>query len=232
MGITTKKLFDTLLIHFGHQYWWPVDHAYHTAQKSDSRFEIIVGAILTQNTAWSNVEKALRSLKQHHALTIDSIASMKLQTLKTLIQPSGFFNQKAYRLKTISSFLLREYQANLSFFFSRDTSTVRTELLELNGIGPETADSMLLYAGDKPVFVIDAYTRRISKRLPLQANGDSYEKLQEFFERTLQKKYPAEHLVPVYKELHALIVTLAKTSCRTIPNCHTCPLKRSCQKML
>jgi endonuclease-3 related protein len=232
MAIRTEKLYDLLLDHFGHQQWWPVDRTYHQTHESDPRFEIIVGAILTQNTAWSNVEKALDSLKQHRALTIESIASMKLQTLKTLIRPSGFFNQKALRLKTISSSLLQEYQANLSLFFSRDMRTLRTELLELNGIGQETADSILLYAGDKPVFVIDAYTRRISRRVPLPVTKDSYDELQRFFEYTLQKKYPAEHLVPVYKELHALIVELAKTYCRTEPRCDTCPLKRSCQKTL
>jgi endonuclease-3 related protein len=232
MVLRTEKLYDLLLDHFGHQHWWPVDRTYHKTQESDPRFEIIVGAILTQNTAWSNVEKALDSLKQHRALTIESITSMKLQVLKNLIQPSGFFNQKALRLKTISSYLLGEYQANLSLFFSRDTPMVRTELLGLNGIGSETADSILLYAGDKPVFVIDAYTRRISRRLPFPVNGDSYDELQQFFEHTLQKKYPANHLVPVYKELHALIVKLAKTSCRTLPGCDNCPLRRSCQKML
>ncbi|HVQ00155.1 MAG TPA: endonuclease [Candidatus Thermoplasmatota archaeon] len=218
--------------HFGHQHWWPINEQYHEIHGSDPRFEIIIGAILTQNTAWSNVEKALERLREHHALTAESIAHLTLRTLKNLIQPSGFFNQKAQRLKTISSHLLQEYQANLTFFFSRDAPTIRRELLDLNGIGPETADSILLYAGDKPAFVIDAYTRRISRRLPLTASTESYDELQGFFVETLQKRYPKDQLVPVYQELHALMVELAKNYCRATPRCDQCPLTRSCKKVL
>jgi endonuclease-3 related protein len=232
MAIHIEQLYHLLLDYFGHQQWWPVDHTYHTTRKSDPRFEIIVGAILTQNTAWSNVEKALHALKQHHALTIESIASLDLQTLKTLIRSSGFFNQKAHRLQTISAYLSREYHADLSSFFSRDTVTVRADLLRLHGIGPETADSIVLYAGDKPVFVIDAYTRRISRRLPLPVDEESYSELQHFFEYSLQKIFSEEHLVPVYKEFHALLVQLAKTFCTKTPLCDDCPLNSLCQKML
>jgi endonuclease-3 related protein len=232
MALRTEKLYNLLLDHFGHLHWWPVDERYHRTHESDPRFEIIMGAILTQNTAWSNVEKALGRLKEHRALTVESIAHMDLATLKTLIQPSGFFNQKAQRLKTISLYLLQEYRANLSLFFSRDASTIRKELLGLDGIGPETADSIVLYAGDKPVFVIDAYTRRISRRIPLPVPTESYDELQRFFEHTLQHNHPTDHLVQVYKELHALIVELAKNYCRTSPRCDDCPLTRSCQKAL
>jgi endonuclease-3 related protein len=232
MALRTEKLYDLLLDHFGHQHWWPVDESYHRTHESDPRFEIIIGAILTQNTAWSNVEKALVRLKEHRALTVESIAQIDLHTLKTLIQPSGFFNQKAQRLKTISLYLHQGYQANLSLFFSRDTHMIREELLEIKGIGPETADSILLYAGEKPAFVIDAYTRRISRRLSLPVPSDSYDGFQRFFERTLQKNHLADHLVSVYKELHALIVELAKNYCRTSPRCDDCPLTRSCQKVL
>jgi endonuclease-3 related protein len=232
MTIRVEKLYDLLLNHFGHQLWWPVDYTFHKAYKSDPRFEVIVGAILTQNTAWSNVEKALENLKQHNVLTVESIVHMRIHALKTMIQPSGFFNQKAHRLKIITSYLHRHYQANLSLFFSRNASVIRKELLALNGIGPETADSILLYAGDKPIFVIDAYTRRISRRLPLPIPWNSYEELQRFFEQTLQKNYPADQLVRVYKELHALLVELAKNYCRTTPRCGQCPLNRLCQKTL
>jgi endonuclease-3 related protein len=232
MAIRVEKVYTLLLSHFGHQHWWPVDHIYHKVQGSDPRFEVIVGAILTQNTAWSNVEKALENLRQHNAITAESMFYMRIHALKTMIQPSGFFNQKAHRLKTIASYLQRKYQADLSFFFSRDTSVIREELLGLNGIGPETADSILLYAGDKPVFVIDAYTRRISRRLPLPVKRDSYDELQRFFGQSLQKSYPEEQLVHVYKELHALLVELAKNYCRATPRCGQCPLKRSCQKIL
>jgi len=232
MTISPEKLYDLLLNRFGHQDWWPVDHTYHATHHSDPRFEVIVGAILTQNTAWSNVKKALENLKRYNALTIESISRMDINTLKTTIQPSGFFNQKAHRLKTIAVFIQQNFEANLSAFFSRDTRVVRKELLALNGIGPETADSILLYVGNQPVFMIDAYTKRISRRIPLPVHGDTYDELQRFFERTLQKKYPAEHLVPVYKELHALIVELAKNYCRTTPLCDQCPLTRLCQKTL
>lgn len=232
MVIHTEKLYDRLLNHFGHQHWWPVDNIYHRTHHSDPRFEVIIGAILTQNTAWSNVEKALENLKQHDALTVEPIVHIDINILKTMIRPSGFFNQKALRLKTIASHFQGKYQENLFSFFSRDLPVIRNELLALNGIGPETADSILLYAGDKPVFVIDAYTRRISRRLPLPVQRDSYDELQRFFEQTLQKNYPVDHLVPVYKEFHALIVELAKNYCRTAPRCDRCPLKRLCQKNL
>ena len=232
MTLRTEQVYDLLLDRFGHQHWWPVDHGYHRMQGSDPRFEIVIGAILTQNTAWSNVEKALERLKEHRALTVESIANMNLRTLKTLIQPSGFFNQKAPRLKTIASLLLKGYHGNLTSFFSRDTPTIRKELLGLDGIGPETADSILLYAGEKPVFVIDAYTRRVSRRLPLPPQSDSYDDLQRYFERTLQRTNPSDHLVKIYKEFHALLVELAKTYCRTTPRCDQCPLTRSCKKVL
>ena len=227
-----KKLYDLLLDHFGHQDWWPVDHNYHSNHRTDPRFEIIVGAILTQNTAWANVIKALENLKQHHVLTIESIIHMDEETLKAIILPSGFFNQKALRLKTFTTYIQQKYKANLTAFFSRDTQVIRKELLALNGIGPETADSILLYAGNHPIFVIDAYTKRISKRLPLPVHGNTYDELQRFFEQTLQKDYPGDHLVLAFKELHALLVELAKNYCKTTPLCDRCPLMRLCQKIL
>jgi endonuclease-3 related protein len=227
-----KFLFDVLFNAFGPQQWWPIDTTYHQSRKSDPGFEIIIGAILTQNTAWTNVEKAIRNLKKHNALSIQRINDLEEGSLKTFIQTSGFFNQKAQRLKLFSSYLLKNYQGDLNIFFSRNTAEIRQELLSLPGIGPETADSILLYAGNHPVFVIDAYTKRICKRYPCTVNTDSYEDLRCFFEESLTATLPKHTLVSTYKELHALIVKLAKDFCRkTHPNCPACPLTGSCQKL-
>ena len=229
MGLTLQKMYKVLLTHFGHQHWWPVDEHYHKENNSDPRFEIIVGAILTQNTAWSNVEKALENLKKQKMLTIQTIADSDIYNLKTLIEPSGFFNQKAIRLKNATAYLQKKYRGNLNRFFHRELTEIRTELLSLSGIGPETADSILLYAGDHPIFVVDAYTRRISTRLPLSINGDTYEDIQHYFETQLQETLSLKKIIPVYKELHALLVEHAKHYCsKKNPFCNECPLKTHC----
>ena len=150
MAISPKILYDLLLDDFGYQHWWPIDKNYHRKQKSDPRFEIIVGAILTQNTAWNNVEKALENLKKNKVLAINSIIRINEENLKIMIQPSGFFNQKAQRLKLIATYLHKNYQEDLQKFFLRDITEIRQELLSLQGIGSETADSILLYAGNHP----------------------------------------------------------------------------------
>jgi endonuclease-3 related protein len=233
MTISPKTLYDLLLDNFGHQHWWPVDIHYHQKQKSDPRFEIIVGAILTQNTAWANVEKALDNLKKHKVLTINAIVHINEENLKRMIQPSGFFNQKARRLKLFASYVSKNYQDDIQKFFSRDEAEIRHELLALQGIGPETADSILLYAGNHPTFVVDAYTKRISKRVPFRVLNDSYDDIKYFFENELQHTISKKELVIVYKELHALVVKLAKNNCRKKkPDCHTCPLTRLCEKSL
>jgi endonuclease-3 related protein len=233
MTISPKTLYDRLLENFGNQHWWPIDEKYHQKQMSDPRFEILVGAILTQNTAWANVEKALDNLKKHKVLTIDAIVHSDEETLKTMIKPSGFFNQKARRLKLFALYIHEKYQDDLQKFFSRDSEDIRLELLALQGIGPETADSMLLYAGNHPVFVVDAYTKRISRRLPFQVLNDSYDDLKHFFENELAHTITEKELVPVYQELHALLVKLAKTCCwKKKPDCEICPLTKLCEKSL
>jgi endonuclease-3 related protein len=233
MTISLTSLYDRLLDHFGYQHWWPVDKRYHQTQKSDPRFEIIIGAILTQNTAWTNVEKALENLKKKKALTVRKITDIDEEILKTMIQPSGFFNQKARRLKLFALYIHTNYQDDLQKIFSRDTKEIRRELLMLQGIGPETADSILLYAGDHPVFVVDAYTKRICRRFPFQGLDDSYDAIQHFFEHELRLTIPKKKLVPLYKEFHALLVELAKNYCRKKkPNCTPCPLTRLCEKSL
>ena len=230
MSLTPGKIYNLLLNHFGNQDWWPVDKDYHKGNDSDPRFEIIVGAILTQNTAWGNVEKALANLKANNSLTVGKVVQTDLENLKTMIQPSGFFNQKAKRLKILTSYLHKNYEDDLDKFFNRDLQEIRSELLSLNGIGPETADSILLYAGNHPIFVVDAYTKRICKRLPVKINEESYDEIQQYFERELNKSLPKKDTTQLYKEFHALLVELAKIYCKKKkPECKKCPLKNQCE---
>ncbi len=228
MSISPDKLYECLHNYFGQQHWWPVDERYHKKNHSDPRFEVMIGAILTQNTAWSNVEKALLLLKKHNALTIQHIADIDENTLKTLIQPSGFFNQKAKRLKNLALYLQKNYECDINVFFRRNLQEIRQELLSLHGIGPETADSILLYAGNLPIFVVDAYTKRLVERLPLNVEEKTYEGTQKYFQENLRKTYTTTDIVPLYKQLHALIVELAKNYCKKIPRCQKCPLNNYC----
>lgn len=220
-------LYEILYREFGEQHWWPIDGVYHQLHQTDPRFEIIVGAILTQNTAWPNVEKALVNLKQRQILDVKEVATIDQEDLRRLIRPSGFFNQKRERLQGFSLYLYTVYHGDLDAFFSRDVHEIRTELLSLPGIGPETADSILLYAGNHPIFVVDAYTKRLCERLPLQTSL-SYEDIQHHFQEQLQAQYNHHQLPAVYNELHALIVRLAKQHCKKKSVCETCPLKACC----
>jgi endonuclease-3 related protein len=160
---------------FGPQHWWP----------ARTRFEVIIGAYLTQNTSWTNVEIALRRLRNAHVLMLAGIRDMSLSELESLIRSSGYFRQKAARLKTFVAFLDKRYGGSLSRMFSQPTEKLRQELLELNGVGPETADSILLYAGQHPVFVVDTYTRRILERHGIVSAKASYEEIRTLFERSL-----------------------------------------------
>ena len=229
MPVDPQKLYTILLNHFGDQKWWPYDPEYHKINSSDPRFEIMVGAILTQNTAWPNVEKALFNLKKNKSLTVKTIVEMPVEKLKLMIQPSGFFNQKSTRLKVLADHVYEKYDNSLDNFFKRDLQEIRDELLSLNGIGPETADSMILYAGNLPIFVVDAYTKRICKRIPIKINDESYDEIQQYFESELSKNLTDKNTVSAYKELHALIVELAKNYCKTKPSCSNCPLKQYCR---
>lgn len=227
MKLTPNDLYKILLEEFGRRNWWPMDKTYHERRGSDPRFEIIVGAILTQNTAWSNVEKALTNLKSNNMLEIQKISGANINKLQTMIKPSGFFNQKAERLKTLASYLHKNYHDNLDDFFNRNVYDLREELLSLKGIGLETADSILLYAGNLPIFVIDAYTKRICKRLPLKTPL-SYDDIQRYFEMELSNHQSKQKITRVYNELHALIVELAKQYCKKKPECSNCPLITHC----
>ena len=222
-----KELYYILYKKFAKRNWWPVDKKYHEKNGSDQRFEVIVGAILTQNTAWSNVEKALINLKKTQMLDINSIINADIKVLTELIKPSGFFNQKADRLKIICNFFHKEFDNNLDKFFNRNITQIRHELLSLKGIGPETADSILLYAGYKSIFVVDAYTKRICERIPIPTKL-SYDEIQEYFQNNLSKNFESKKLVEIYNEFHALIVEFAKTYCKKKPNCEKCPIKSKC----
>ena len=227
MKITPYILYEVLLDEFGNLNWWPMDKNYHEINGSDPRFEIIVGAILTQNTAWSNVEKALTNLKSQKMLCIKNISNLDIDELQLLIRPSGFFKQKAKRLKDLTLHLKNNYKGDLDYFFDRDIFTIREELLSLNGVGPETADSIILYAGNLPIFIVDAYTKRICERLPLNTNI-SYDEIQSYFETELFNNNTAKELTKIYNELHAGIVILAKTYCKKKPDCVNCPLGKNC----
>ncbi|MDH7507411.1 MAG: endonuclease [Candidatus Thermoplasmatota archaeon] len=227
MKITPQKLYQNFLKKFGKPKWWPVDKKYHEKTGSDPRFEIIIGAILTQNTNWPNVEKALDNLKREKMLDIKKISQIDIKYLKKLIKPSGFFNQKAKRIKNISLYLKNNYNGYLDNFFKKDLKEIRKELLSLNGIGPETADSILLYAGNLPIFVVDSYTKRICERLAINIK-QNYEDIQDYFQKNLIKTYNPDEIIMVYNQLHALIVNFAKKYCKKKPDCFECFLKKHC----
>ena len=227
MKITPASLYLILPKHFGILNWWPTDYDYHKKMGSDPRFEVIVGAILTQNAAWLNVEKALENLKSKKLLDIKIISKIDIKILQKMVKPTGFFNQKAKRLKNLAEYILSKYSGDFDSFFKRNMKEIREELLMLNGIGPETADSILLYAGNKPIFVVDAYTKRICTRLPININP-TYDEIQKFFQDNLSKKYKKNEMSKIYNGLHALIVIHGKTYCKNKPKCIKCPLKTYC----
>lgn len=203
-------IYHTLLNFFGEQGWWPADTA----------FEVMVGAVLTQNTSWRNVERAIENLKTEGLLTPLGLWEIEEARLAALIRPAGYYNIKTKRLKSLMEFLDREYGGDLARMFSEPLVPLREKILAVHGIGPETADSILLYAGEKPIFVIDAYTKRILSRHRMITDGASYGDIQNLFMQSL----PPD--VTLYKEYHALLVRLAKTFCKTTPHCIECPLEQ------
>ncbi len=194
----------------GPQHWWP----------GDSRFEIMVGAVLTQNTAWTNVERAIANLKRARALTPAAIVAVPSSRLARWLRPSGYFNVKARRLKSLCRWLIA--QGGVRALSRLDTPDLRAALIAVHGVGPETADDIVLYAFGRPVFVIDAYTRRIFARLGVIAGDEGYETLRHFFERTLGPD------AVLFNEYHALIVRHGKDVCRTRPRCAHCCLAPHC----
>ncbi len=205
-----REYFDALFAAHGPQHWWP----------GRTPFEIIVGAILTQNTSWTNVEPAIENLRREKLLTPHGIESVRFARLARLIRSSGYFRQKAKKLKRFVRFLRSEYRGSLAAMFRAPTPALREQLLAVHGIGPETADSILLYAGQQPVFVVDAYARRILERHHLAESKHSYEELRRLFESSLSAD------AALYNEFHALIVHTGKHYCRARdPRCSECALK-------
>jgi endonuclease-3 related protein len=203
------EIYEILLEHFGPQGWWP----------GDTPFEIMVGAVLTQNTKWSNVSRAIDNLKKEGLLTFEKLHELEIEQLAERIKPAGYFNLKAARLKNLLNFIAEEYNGFLEDMFAEDAISLREKILTVKGIGPETADSILLYAGSMPVFVVDAYTHRIFSRHNVIAEEDGYYEIQEHFTLSLPED------VSLFNEYHALIVRLGKEFCKkSRPLCRQCPL--------
>ena len=203
-----RAIYRILFKAFGPQHWWP----------GDTPFEIAVGAILTQNTNWGNVEKAIDNLKTAHVLSARKIHEMPVNTLAAFIRPAGYFNIKAKRLKAFIHFLCEQYGGSMKRMRKEDAGILRRQLLSVHGIGPETADSILLYALGKPIFVIDAYTRRILSRHGILGHDEPYPDFQNLFHLSLEGN------VRLYNEYHALLVETGKSFCKPNPLCAECPL--------
>ena len=195
------EIYHRLLARYGPQFWWP----------AETPFEVVIGAILTQSAAWTNVEKAITNLKSAGVLSPEALCNIPLDRLSSLVYPSGYYNAKARKLKAFAEWLGQGYENDLDKLFSNGTDDLRRQLLSVHGIGEETADSIILYAANKPVFVIDAYTRRIMKRLGLAPSTDSYSVYQDLFMQNL----PAD--TRLFNEYHALLVEHAKNICKAKP---------------
>lgn len=231
------RIYEHLLVSFGPQGWWPVSGKF-----APTEWEVCVGAVLTQNTSWTNVEKALAGLAESRMTSVSKVQFAETDKLEKAIRPSGFFKQKAERLRTLAEFV-----SDFGGFRSFAKTVTRNELLSVKGLGPETADSILLYALDRPVFVIDAYTRCVFSRMgfnlvareqkfgrqaPARPRED-YELWRWFFETAIPQSHGHDETtrVKMFKEFHALIVELAKRNCKAgRPACKSCPLDQLCQK--
>jgi endonuclease-3 related protein len=208
------QIYHTLLEHFGPRGWWP----------ADSRLEVIIGAVLTQAVAWKNVTRAIDNLKLASLMDINAIIDIDEEKLAQHITPALYHRQKARKLKALMNFIATEYNGNLDLMFTESLPVLGKKLLKVWGIGPETADSILLYAGDKMIFVVDTYTKRIFYRLGMVEENISYQEMQEFLEY---------HIPPnlyIYNEYHALLVGLGANYCKkSKPRCSQCPLQNLCK---
>lgn len=205
------RFYQAMNDHFGDLHWWP----------GESTLEIAIGAVLTQNTAWRNVERAIYNLKQAQLIHIENIMHIETGVLEGLLRPAGFFRVKAERLTNLLRFILTEYAGDFDRMFEEDVWALRNKLLQVKGIGEETADCILLYGGNKPVFVVDAYTRRVLTRHGLISNKVyRYGEIQELFMNHL----PSDRAL--YGQFHALFVEVGKAFCRKMPDCRACPLGR------
>jgi endonuclease III related protein len=215
VGQRLHTTFARMLDHHGPLQWWP----------AETPFEVCVGAILTQNTAWTNVERAIGALKTAAVLSPEGLHTIEVQQLAMLIRPAGCFNLKSRRLKEFVTWLFVHHNGSLERMFAAEWRELRKELLKVRGIGPETCDSILLYAGHKPTFVVDAYTRRLFHRLGLLPEKAGYEQTRSLFMDNL----PSD--VPLFNEYHALIVEQCKRFCRSKPRCSGCPLAGRCRNI-
>ena len=213
---TLQNIYRRLMACYGPQHWWPAEEP----------FEVIVGAILTQSAAWGNVEKAIANLKAAKVLSAEALNRLSLSGVAALIRPCGYYNAKALKLKSLAHWLGKYYGNNLGKLFANDADHLRQQLLAIHGIGQETADSIILYAANKPIFVIDAYTRRIINRIGLAPGSNSYTAYQTLFMDNL----PAD--AGLFNEYHALLVCLGKSACRRRPLCRQCCLNNTCQSYL
>ena len=204
-----EEYYRTLLDRFGHQNWWP----------AESPFEMMIGAILTQNTAWTGVEKAITNLKENDLLNPESISTVEPEGLTGLIRPAGYFNQKTKRIQSFTRWFLERFEGNIKRMKEVPLLEMREELLAQNGIGPETADSILLYALRHPTFVIDTYTYRMLHRHGFVGEESSYEEMKTVMEEQLPKEEA------LFNDFHAQIVRVGKEYCRKKPKCEECPLK-------
>ena len=207
-----EYIYELLQNSFGPQNWWPAGTA----------DEIIIGAILTQSINWKNVGTAIKNLKQHNLCTIERIHNSNMEKITPLIRSTLYYNQKAKKLKNFAEFLFRRYNGDLDRMFRTEIDELRRQLLQIKGIGKETADSILLYAGDKPVFVIDAYTKRIFSSLGITKPDWNYSQYQHFFMANLPQD------VSLFNDYHAQIVHLGKNICKIKPLCEECPLSNIC----
>jgi endonuclease-3 related protein len=213
-GRDLRRVYARLLRRFGPAGWWP----------ARTRLEVCLGAILTQNTSWTNVERAIRELRRKRALSWRALRDMPVGRLAALIRSSGTYQVKARRVRAFLDFLGREYGGRVGAMAGADPRELRARLLSVDGIGRETADSIVLYAAGLPLFVVDAYTRRIFARLGLVRGDEPYDALQDFFMSRLEPD------ATLYNDYHAQIVRLAKVACRPRPQCDACPLDGSCPR--
>ncbi|MBI2078659.1 MAG: hypothetical protein HYT80_09880 [Euryarchaeota archaeon] len=211
---------------YGELEWWPVDAEYHRLNATDPRFEVIVGAILTQNTTWTSVETALGNLKVRKLLSAKALAKADLPTIREAVRPAGFYNQKAGYVQGIAKYLWTTFEGDLDRFFREKTPRLRELLLSFTGIGEETADDILVYAARRPVFIVDAYTRRLTMRLGWGKGTESYAELQRMWAKRLGEEPKAFALA------HALVVEHAKRRCTAkSPLCPGCPLEAVCKRV-
>ena len=205
-----REMYDRLWSAYGPQHWWP----------ARTPTEVVIGAILTQNTAWKNVERAVKNLKSAHCLTWSALRHLSQDRLAELIQPSGTYRVKAARLKTFVDYLWDHHRGSLKSLLGGELDEARRRLLSIRGIGPETADSILLYAGERPTFVVDAYTKRILHRHFVIERNTNYETIRELFHDTMPRD------VQLYNEYHALFVEVGKRHCQVRARCEACPLAK------